>query len=115
VTVGKNPPRFRGFKRQNAGTATAAELVGAVMERLGGKQRSLEQRVFTAWDESVGEVFGRKCRPEVIKGTTLFVRVSSSPIAHELTLLKYEILERLTANLGEKLIEDFRTRVGDVE
>ena len=50
--------------------------------------------------------------PESVRGKTLIVRVDSSAYAHELTLLKGEILERLRRALGGPLIDDMRTRVG---
>jgi hypothetical protein len=50
-----------------------------------------------------------------VRGKTLLVRVSSSAFAHELTLLKGEILAKLRVALGPGRIEDLRTRVGNLD
>ena len=65
-----------------------------------------------AWPEAVGAVLSRHARPEGVRGKTLIVRVDSSAYAHELTLLKGEILERLRGALGGVELDDLRTRVG---
>jgi predicted nucleic acid-binding Zn ribbon protein len=80
--------------------------------RLGGDDRALEQRVSMAWRDAVGEALARRARPEAVRGKTLYVRVESSSLAHELTLLKRQVLDRLVQALGAGLIEDMRTRTG---
>lgn len=86
--------------------------MGAVMARIGGESRAREQRAFEAYDQAVGAVLRARSHPEILRGTTLFVRVSSSAVAHELTLLKREILARMTETVGPELVADLRTRVG---
>lgn len=108
------PPRpFRGKRRpRNPGPETAADLLPKVVARLGGEDRALEQRVSLAWADAVGQVLSRRARPEAVRGKTLIVRVDSSAYAHELALLKREILVRLENALGADLLDDLRTRVG---
>ena len=91
---------------------TAASLLPHVVARLGGDDRALEQRVSLAWNDAVGEQLARRARPESVRGKTLFVRVESSSLAHELTLLKRQVLDRLSRALGGPMIEDMRTRTG---
>ena len=83
-----------------------------VVARLGGDDRGLEQRVSLAWKDAVGEALSLRARPEAVRGKTLYVRVESSSLAHELTLLKRRVLDRLARALGGPLIEDMRTRTG---
>jgi predicted nucleic acid-binding Zn ribbon protein len=108
------PPRpYRGKRRpRNQGPETAADLLPQVVARLGGADRAIEQRVSLAWPDAVGAVLSRRARPESVRGKTLIVRVDSSAFAHELTLLKREILDKLTLALGAPLLDDLRTRVG---
>jgi predicted nucleic acid-binding Zn ribbon protein len=110
------PRPFRGKRRpRNPGPETAADLLPQVVARLGGADRAIEQRVSLAWPEAVGAVLSRRARPEAVRGKTLIVRVDSSAYAHELTLLKAEILERLHRTLGPGLLDDLRTRVGPLD
>jgi predicted nucleic acid-binding Zn ribbon protein len=54
-------------------------------------------------------------RLEGVRGRTLLVRVTSSSLAHELVLLRREILARLAVALGVSLVDDIRSRVGPLE
>jgi hypothetical protein len=91
---------------------SAASLLSAVVAKIGGDARALEQRVFDGYGTAVGELLRHRTQPEKLRGSTLFVRVGSSAIAHELTMLKGDILGRLAHVLGPGLVTDIRTRVG---
>ncbi len=92
-----------------------ADLLPQVVERLGGSERSLEQRVFMAYERAAGALFSRHSRPERLKDGTLIVRLESSALAHELSMVKRTLIERITLDLGESLVKDMRTRVGPLE
>jgi hypothetical protein len=89
--------------------------MGQMLARLGGQGRALEFRVFDCYARVVGELFRARTAPERLAGTTLFVRVTSSALAHEVTLMRGEILARLCAELGAGTVTELRTRVGKVE
>ncbi len=88
--------------------------MGEVLARLGGAGRAREFRAFDCYARAVGETFRTRTQPERLVGTTLMVRVASAALAHELTLLRVEILARMTAELGAGVVADIRTRVGPV-
>ena len=94
---------------------TTGDLMGQVLARLGGQGRALEFRVFDAYARVVGELLRTRTAPERVAGTTLFVRVATSALAHEVTLLRGEILTKLAVELGPGTITELRTRVGKVE
>jgi hypothetical protein len=83
-----------------------------VLARLGGQGRALEFRVFDAYWRAVGDMLRDRSTPLRLHGTTLFVQVSSSALAHEVTLLRGEILSKMSAELGANVVTDLRTRVG---
>jgi hypothetical protein len=91
---------------------TSADLMGATLARLGGHGRALEFRVFESYQSTVGAMLRARTAPERLLGTTLMVRVESSALGHELTMLKGEILVKMTATLGAGIVDDIRTRVG---
>jgi hypothetical protein len=93
---------------------TAADLMGQVLARLGGQGRALEFRVFDCYTRLVGELLRTRTAPERLAGTTLFVRVATSALAHEVTLMRGEILDRLNAELGPGTVTELRTRVGKI-
>jgi hypothetical protein len=93
---------------------TTGDLMGQVLARLGGQGRALEFRVFDCYARVVGEMLRARTAPERMAGTTLFVRVASSALAHEVTLMRGEIVAKLNAELGAGTIVELRTRVGKV-
>ena len=105
----------RGPHRPSApAPVSSADLVGEVLGRLGGKGRALEFRVFDCYTRIVGEHLRSRTMPERLVGTTLFVRAATSALAHELTLLRGEILERMAAQMGQGIVLELRTRVGRI-
>jgi len=90
---------------------TSADLMSQVLARIGGSGRALEFRVFEAYNDAVGEILRLRTAPERLNGKTLQVRVASSALAHELTMLKREVLDRMALAIGDDLVTDLRTRV----
>ena len=108
-------PRARGPQRPSApAPSRSVDLVGEVLGRLGGAGRALEFRVFDCFARVVGENLRTRTIPERLVGTTLFVRAASSSLAHELTLLRGEILERMAVEMGQGIVLELRTRVGRI-
>ena len=108
-------PRARGPQRPPApAPSTSADLVGEVLGRLGGSGRALEFRVFDCYTRVVGDTFRTRTLPERLAGTTLFIRAETSAIAHELTLLRGDILERMAGQMGQGIVLEIRTRVGRI-
>jgi hypothetical protein len=88
--------------------------MGDVLARLGGSGRAREFRVFDCYTRIIGDTFRARTLPERLAGTTLYVRVATSSLAHELTLLRPEILARMARELGPGTVVELRTRVGRV-
>jgi hypothetical protein len=88
--------------------------MGEVLSRLGGSGRAREFRVFDCYTRVVGATLRARSMPERITDTTLYVRVATSALAHELTLLRGEILARMARELGPGVILELRTRVGRI-
>jgi hypothetical protein len=94
---------------------TTNDLMGQVLARLGGQGRALEFRVFDCYTRSVGDLLRARTMPERMVGTTLLVRVASSALAHEVTLMRTDIIAKLNAELGPGTVVELRTRVGKIE
>jgi hypothetical protein len=90
------------------------DLMAGLLRRLGGTGRALEYRVFEAYSEAAGGVLRSRTVPDSFRDGTLFIRVASSALAHELTLLRGELLARMETALGSRVVTAIRTRVGSV-
>lgn len=86
--------------------------MGQVLARLGGEGRALEFRVFECYSRVIGPILDARTSPERLAGTTLYVRVSSAALAHEVTLLRGAILDKMISELGPNAVTELRTRVG---
>jgi hypothetical protein len=99
-------------RRRKSEPELASALVSTVVGNIGGSWRGREQRVFLVYAEIGGDFLRKHTRPDSLRDGTLFVRVSSSAIAHHLTLLRGEILQRMAPLLPPGMVTDIRTRVG---
>ncbi|HEY0709819.1 MAG TPA: DUF721 domain-containing protein [Polyangia bacterium] len=109
------PPYRRRPRRKASEPETVASLLPAAIARLGGEDRAVEQRIAVVWNDAVGAHLAKNTRVEGVRGRTLLVRVTSSSYAHELVLLRREIIARLTLALGVSLVDDIRSRVGPLD
>ena len=112
---GSRPTFRRRSRPRNVAPESVAALLPSLVARLGGEDRAAEQRVSLVWAEAVGAMLAKHTRPEGVRGKTLLVKVSSSSYAHELVLLRREILDRLGRLLGTPLVEEIRSRVGVID
>jgi len=102
-------------RRRKSEPEHASALVSAVLTSIGGEKRSREERVFSVYADIGGEFLRKHTRPDALRDGTLFVRVSSSSIAHHVTLLRGEILKKMAPLLPAGMVTDLRTRVGRLE
>jgi predicted nucleic acid-binding Zn ribbon protein len=84
------------------------------MANVGGDKRAREQRVFAIYADIGGDFLRKHSRPDALRDSTLIVRVSSSAIAHHLTLLRGEILQKMAPLLPAGMVTEIRTRVGAI-
>jgi hypothetical protein len=89
--------------------------MSAVVARVGGEHRAREHRIFAAYEHAVGGPLRLHTRADHLHEGTLFVRVSSSALAHQITLLKREILARMAPLIDPGTVTDLRTRVGPLD
>ena len=69
-------------------------------------------RVWQLWDGIVGEAIAENARPAAFKGSLLLVYVTNSTWVHHLQFLKQDIIEKLNAAVGQKLVEDIKFKIG---
>ena len=113
MVPGEMKPR-RGRQRVQPEPESTGDLMAAMLARLGGSGRGLEYRVFSAYTDVAGDILRKRTRPESFRDGTLFIRVGSSALGHEVTLLREDIMSRMNAVLGGGTVRAIRTRVGDV-
>jgi hypothetical protein len=104
----------QGRRRVQPEPESTADLMAGLLSRLGGSGRGLEYRVFSAYTEAAGDVLRTRTLPDGFREGTLFIRVASAALGHELTLLREDLLARMNALLGDSVVRSIRTRVGTI-
>ena len=78
-----------------------------------GSDEQLVQ-IWERWDRIVGEAVAKNARPAAFKGKLLLVEVSSSTWIHELQFLKAEIIKKINAAFGTKMVEEIKFKIGSM-
>ena len=71
-------------------------------------------RLFSLWDDVVGEALAKNARPAGFKGKILLVNVVSSVWIQELQYYKKDIIRKLNEALGKELVCDIKFKIGPV-
>jgi predicted nucleic acid-binding Zn ribbon protein len=81
----------------------------AKKKRQHGLKRPLEiYELFGEWNRHAGEIFGHKkirCHPKFLKGKTLYIQVEGAPLASELQLRQYQLMQKINRHFGRKMVE----------
>jgi predicted nucleic acid-binding Zn ribbon protein len=68
-------------------------------------------RVQGVWERAAGEAVAQAARPTAERAGVLTVTCAEAVWAHELNLMKADLLARVNTALGEQLLHDLRCRV----
>lgn len=90
--------------------AGIGELVEGLLKRAGLEQKAKQFRVMLYWREIVGEANARHSRPRAIKNGILMVECSNAAWAQTLTLLRQQIMDKITARFGECPLQEIHFR-----
>ncbi len=82
------------------------EIIPASLDRLGIERDLDDYRVWQAWDEVVGDTIRRNTEPLRLDGSRLVVAARNASWMQELTLMRAEIVERLNAWMGRKVVSE---------
>lgn len=77
-----------------------------LIARLGLSHRLKQESALLCWEETVGREINRYTRPAAIRRGVLFVWVRDSAWAAQLAFMKAQLIERLNARLGERVVQD---------
>lgn len=80
-------------------------LITAIEQQPGWEQQRLYRRTLHSWPALVGSSLARVSRPVSISRNILFVATSSSVVAQDLTMKRYDLLERLDRDLKANFVD----------
>lgn len=88
-----------------------SSLLPAVLQQLPLSDEWRERVVMALWEKAVGKTLAQNARPLRLHVTTLVVAVPSEAWRRELFALRFEILKRLEAVVGETRVSSLEFRV----
>ncbi len=90
-----------------------SDLLPALMQKLGLKERLHETEVISAWCSIVGDFIAAHSAPAALRDGVLYVRVLQPALHYELErIAKPKILAKLKQRFGGKTVRDLRFRLG---
>jgi predicted nucleic acid-binding Zn ribbon protein len=92
------------MKRTN--TESVGEIVRQYLRQQGLEAPLNEYRLIQGWSHVMGPVVARYTRDIVIRNQTLYVRLSSPAMRHELSMQRRELVTRLNAYVGAQVVCD---------
>lgn len=90
-----------------------SELLEKVMRGLGLTERLTESQIIDAWQEIVGDFIASHAAPSRLSKGILYIQVLQPTVHYELDRVwKPEIVKKLKARFGAKVIREVKFRVG---
>lgn len=85
---------------------TLKQALDKLLETYKLKTKFDETSILNAWPEIMGPTIANRTTSLYIRNRKLFIKVESSVIKNELTLMRAQILERLNEYVGQTIVEE---------
>lgn len=90
-------------------------VMGEVIKKMGIKNKIEENGVFEAWGKVVGNGILKNTEPYLIKNGALFVGVSNSVWAHELSMMTPYLIKELNKHLKKELVTGIKFKMMNIK
>ena len=80
----------------------------------GFEPKIVEQKVFVAWRQAVGDMIARNTQPIALENGRLTVYTLSHPLVTELSLLQNHIIQKINDSVGKIVVRALRFKVRTV-
>lgn len=85
---------------------TMKEAIDQMLSVYKLKRRFDETAVVAAWPDIVGKPVANRTSELFISNKKMFLRIESSIVKNELVMMRSQIIEKINAEAGDKLIEE---------
>jgi hypothetical protein len=87
-------------------TEALKDVIQRYLQAIGAKQKLKEIRLKKSWNLIMGKNIEEQTEAVWVKKGTLFVKLHSSVLKYELSMMKSKIIEHLNQNAGETVVND---------
>ena len=83
-------------------------ILDSVIDEMGIDRKINTSNIFNHWEEIVGHEIAKRARPEKLINMTLYISVTSSTWANELSLMSEDLMEKINSFTGDKVVDKVR-------
>ena len=94
------------MRRRN--TETLKEVIEQYLRAVGADKRLKEIRLSKQWEEIMGRSIAMRTEKIEIRNGIFHIKINSSVVKHELSMIKQELIKKLNDTAGEKLVNDIK-------
>ena len=86
-------------------------VLEALLKEQGFEHKMVEQKIFAAWNRTVGDMVARNTQPVSLVKSKLTVHTLSHALVTELTFLRQRIIQKLNAEIGRAAVRELRFQI----
>ena len=83
-------------------------IIGSVVDKMEFSKKLKVSNIFNHWEEIVGPGIAKKSNPDRLIRKTLYVSVTTSTWANELSLMSEKLMEKINSFTGEDVVKTIR-------
>ena len=83
-------------------------IIGSVVDKMELNKKLRTSNIFNHWEDNVGPGISKKSKPERLIRNTLYVSVTTSTWANELSLMSDKLIEKINSFTGEDIVKAIR-------
>jgi len=83
-------------------------IIGSVVDKMELNKKLRVSNIFNHWEDIVGTQIAKKSKPERLLHKTLYVSVTTSTWANELSLMSEKLIEKINSFTGEDIVKTIR-------
>lgn len=85
-------------------------IIKDVVKKMDIKKKLNISNIFNRWEEIVGMEISKKAKPERITRGILYISVTTSTWANELSLMSGQLIQKINSFIGEEVVKNIRFR-----
>jgi len=83
-------------------------IIGSVIDRMELGRKLKVSGIFNHWEDIVGPGIAKRSKPQKLVRKTLYVSVTTSTWANELSLMSERLIEKINTFTGEDVVKTIR-------
>jgi len=83
-------------------------IIGSVVDKMELSKKLKISNIFNHWEDIVGLEIAKKSKPKKLVNKTLYVSVTTSTWANELSLMSEKLKEKINSFTGEDVVKTIR-------